>query len=106
MIGIGGQPLLLEVFGTVTLFRDHYRQLIEAALLDAEPLPAAAQSSAPIPGQLALDLAAAVGTIGFGESYSEGARRHGSMRSRNVLGARWPAAVLVALAAGDALGAG
>lgn len=90
VIGVGGHPLLLEVFGTATLFRDHYRQLIEAALLDAELLPTAAQTAAPMPGQLARDFAAVAGAIDFGEFYSEGAQRHGSIRSRNVLGVRGP----------------
>ena len=90
VIGVGGQPLLLEVFGTATLFRDHYRQLIEAALLDAVVLPAAAQSAAPMPGQLARDLAAVVGIIDFGEFCGEGVQRHDSMRSRKVLGVRGP----------------
>ncbi|MCC9206516.1 ARPP-1 family domain-containing protein [Arthrobacter sp. zg-Y769] len=90
VIGVGGQPLLLEVFGTATLFRRHYRQLMDAALLDAALLPAATQSTAPMPGQLARDFAAIAGTIDFGEFYSEGVRRHDSMRSRNILGIHGP----------------
>lgn len=55
--GGAGQPLLLEVFGTATLFRQHYHQLIEAALLDAELLPAPARNAPPMPGQAARDSA-------------------------------------------------
>ncbi|MCQ1947567.1 ARPP-1 family domain-containing protein [Arthrobacter sp. zg-Y1116] len=90
VIGVGGQPLLLEVFGTATLFRLHYQQLLDAALLDAALLPAATQNTVPMPGQLARDFAAIAGTIDFGEFYSEGVRRHDSMRSRNILGIRGP----------------
>ncbi len=89
----GQQPLLLEVFGTHTLFRRHYRQLIESALLDLELLPPQVLASGPMPGQRARDFAAHVQAMDFG-TFDGGAaavevRSHGSLRSRNV--ARPPA---------------
>lgn len=91
IIGVAGQPLLLEVFGTATLFRRHYRQLIEAVLLDAELLPASARNAAPMPGQAARDLAAIAGPMDFGEFYGSGdVRRHDTMRSRHINGTRGP----------------
>lgn len=91
VIGVAGQPLLLEVFGTATLFRQHYRQLIEAVLLDAELLPDSARNTPPMPGQAARDLAAIAGPMDFGEFYGcGGARRHDTMRSRVISGTRGP----------------
>lgn len=90
VIGMAGQPLLLEVFGTATLFRRHYRQLIEAVLLDAELLPGWAQNAPPLPGQAARDLAALAGPMDFGEFYGGDVRRHDTMRSRNISGTRGP----------------
>ena len=92
VIGLGGQPLLLEVFATATLFRRHYRQLMEAVLLDTELLPRWAQDAAPMPGQAARDFAAVAGTIGFGDIRDPGVRRHDAMRSRNISGACGPVA--------------
>lgn len=88
MIGLGRQPLLLEVFGTNTLFLRHYRQLVEAALLDLELLSPQLLASGPMPGQRARDFAARVQAMDFG-TFDGGAaavevRDHGSLRSRNV----------------------
>ncbi|MGY3380889.1 hypothetical protein ACVWYS_002846 [Arthrobacter sp. TE12231] len=88
VIGLGQQPLLLEVFGTNTLFRRHYRQLIDSALLDLELLSPQALASGPMPGQRARDFAAHVQAMDFG-TFDDGAaavevRNHGSLRSRNV----------------------
>jgi len=88
VIGLGRQPLLLEVFGTSTLFLRHYRQLIEAALLDLELLSPQVLASGPMPGQRARDFAAHVQAMSFG-NFEDGAaavevRDHGSLRSRNV----------------------
>lgn len=88
VIGLGQQPLLLEVFGTNTLFRRHYRQLIDSALLDLELLPPQALASGPTPGQRARDFAAHVQAMDFG-TFDDGAaavevRNHGALRSRNV----------------------
>ncbi|KAD3515002.1 hypothetical protein GD627_11875 [Arthrobacter yangruifuii] len=90
VIGIGGQPLLLEVFATAALFQGHYRQLIEAVLLDAELLPPSARNAAPMPGQAARDFAAIAGTIDFGDFYSPGVGRHDPMHSRTISGKRGP----------------
>ncbi|MET3203954.1 UNVERIFIED_ORG: hypothetical protein ABIB21_000730 [Arthrobacter sp. UYEF13] len=87
VVGLGQQPLLLEVFGTSTLFLRHYRQLIEAALLDLELLPPQALASCPMPGQRARDFAAHVQAMDFG-TFDNGSdvevRDHGGLRSRNV----------------------
>ena len=88
VIGLGQQPLLLEVFGTNTLFRRHYRQLIDSALLDLELLSPQALASGPMPGQRARDFAAHVQAMDFG-TFDDGAaavevRSHGALRSRNV----------------------
>jgi hypothetical protein len=88
VIGLGQQPLLLEVFGTHTLFLRHYSQLIEAALLDLELLPPQALASGPMPGQRARDFAAHVQAMDFG-TFDDGpaaveVRDHGVLRSRNV----------------------
>jgi hypothetical protein len=88
VIGLGTQPLLLEVFGTHTLFRRHYRQLVESALLDLELLPPHAIASGPMPGQRARDFVAAVQAVKFG-AFDGGlpaleVRNHGALRSRNV----------------------
>ncbi len=88
VIGLGQQPLLLEAFGTHTLFRRHYRQLIDSALLDLELLPPQALASGPMPGQRARDFAARIQAMDFG-TFDGGAaavevRRHGALRSRNV----------------------
>jgi hypothetical protein len=104
VIGLGQQPLLLEVFGTNTLFLRHYRQLIEAALLDLELLPPQAMASGPMPGQRARDFAAHVQAMDFGTFDGSPAaaevRNHGSLRSRNVsraAGAVTAAGIAVAL---------
>ncbi|MFB9652774.1 ARPP-1 family domain-containing protein [Pseudarthrobacter oxydans] len=104
VIGLGHQPLLLEVFGTHTLFRRHHRQLVESALLDLELLPPQALASGPMPGQRARDFAARVQAMDFG-TFDGGAaavevRNHGSLRSRNVsraAGAVTAAGIAVAL---------
>ncbi|MDQ0863768.1 ARPP-1 family domain-containing protein [Arthrobacter globiformis] len=88
VIGLGTQPLLLEVFGTHTLFRRHYRQLVESALLDLELLPPHVMASGPMPGQRARDFAAAVQALEFGP-FDGGmpaleVRNHGALRSRNI----------------------
>lgn len=88
VLGLGRQPLLLEVFGTRTLFRRHYRQLIDSALLDLELLSPQALASGPMPGQRARDFAAHVQAMDFG-TFDGGpaaveVRNHGSLRSRNV----------------------
>lgn len=51
VIGLGQQPLLLEVFGTNTLFRRHYRQLIDSALLDLELLRPSGPTTPPWPSR-------------------------------------------------------
>ena len=88
IIGLAGIPLLLEIFGTATLFRRHYRQLIDAALLDAQLLVPQAPSSAAMPGQAARDFAAVVGTMQFGDFAAPAAAelRHsgGQLRSRTI----------------------
>ncbi|WP_426940067.1 ARPP-1 family domain-containing protein [Pseudarthrobacter sp. S6] len=89
VIGLGSQPLLLEVFGTHTLFRRHYRQLIESALLDVELLPPKIRASRSMPAQLARDFAAAVqatdfGTFDGGLPELEVRHHRGGLRSRNV----------------------
>lgn len=104
VIGLARQPLLLEVFGTNTLFRRHYRQLVESALLDLELLPPQALAAGPMPGQHARDFAASVQAMDFG-TFDGGAaavevRNHGSLRSRDVsraAGAVTAAGVAVAL---------
>lgn len=88
VIGLGSQPLLLEVFGTHTLFRRHYRQLVESTLLDLELLPPQVMASGPMPGQRARDFAAAVQALRFG-AFDGGlpaleVRNHGALLSRNV----------------------
>jgi hypothetical protein len=88
VIGPGTQPLLLEVFGTHTLFRRHYCQLVEFVLLDLELLPPHVMASGPMPGQRARDFAAAVGALEFG-AFDGGmpaleVRNHGALRSRNI----------------------
>ncbi|MBT2519786.1 ARPP-1 family domain-containing protein [Arthrobacter sp. ISL-28] len=88
VIGLGTQPLLLEVFGTHTLFRRHYRQLVESALLDLELLPPHVMASGPMPGQRGRDFAAAVQALEFGP-FDGGlpaleVRNHGALRSRNI----------------------
>lgn len=88
VIGLGRQPLLLEVFGTHTLFRRHYRQLVDSALLDLELLPPQALAAGPMPGQRARDFAAHVQGLDFG-TFDGGpaaveVRNHGALRSRNV----------------------
>ena len=103
VIGLARQ-LLLEVFGTHTLFRRHYRQLIDSALLDLELLPPQALASGPMPGQRARDFAAHVQAMDFG-TFDGGAaavevRNHGSLRSRNLTrtaGAVTAAGIAVAL---------
>lgn len=88
VIGLGQQPLLLEVFGTNTLFRRHYRQLIDSALLDLELLTPQALASGPMPGQSARDFAAHVQAMDFGtfdgSAVAVEVRNHGALRSRNV----------------------
>ncbi|MGK3954824.1 ARPP-1 family domain-containing protein [Arthrobacter sp. R4] len=104
VIGLGRQPLLLEVFGTSTLFLRHYRQLIEAALLDLELLSPQVLASGPMPGQRARDFAAHVQAMDFG-TFDGGAaavevRDHGALRSRNMsraAGAVTAAGIAVAL---------
>ncbi|WP_353711473.1 DUF6569 family protein [Arthrobacter sp. K5] len=104
VIGLGTQPLLLEVFGTHTLFRRHYRQLVESALLDLELLPPHVMASGPMPGQRARDFAAAVQALEFG-AFDGGLpaleiRNHGTLRSRNIaqtIGRLAAAGVAVAL---------
>ncbi|MFH5880251.1 ARPP-1 family domain-containing protein [Arthrobacter sp. NA-172] len=104
VIGLGRQPLLLEVFGTHTLFRRHYRQLVESALLDVELLPLNLVVAGAMPGQSARDFAAAVQSLSFG-TFDDGLaaveiRQHGSLRSRNVgerTGALEAAGIAVAL---------
>ena len=92
VLGLGTQPLLLEVFGTATLFRRHYRQLLEATLLDLELLPPHPALTAPMPGQRARDFAAEVGSLGFGGfGGAPGGveiRDHRVLKSRNVLSTR------------------
>ncbi|MFP3459798.1 DUF6569 family protein [Arthrobacter globiformis] len=88
VIGLGTQPLLLEVFGTHTLFRRHYRQLVESALLDLELLPPLMMASGQMPGQRARDFAAIVQALRF-RAFDGGlpaleVRNHGALRSRNV----------------------
>jgi hypothetical protein len=88
VIGLGTQPLLLEVFGTHTLFCRHYRQLVESALLDLELLPPQVMASGPMPGQRARDFAAAIQALRFG-AFDGGlpaleVRNHGALRSRTV----------------------
>ena len=87
VLGLGTQPLLLEVFGTHSLFRRHYRQLIDSAVLDLELLSPQALASGPMPGQRARDFAAHVQAMDFG-GFDGGAavevRSHGALRSRNV----------------------
>ncbi|MET4145473.1 DUF6569 family protein [Arthrobacter sp. UYCo732] len=94
VIGLGTQPLLLEVFGTGTLFRRHYKQLIDSALLDLELLPPLALASGPMPGQRARDFAARVQALDFGAfdgcAAAVEVRSHGALRSRNVSGAAGP----------------
>lgn len=82
--------LLLEVFGTATSFRLHYRQLIEAVLLDEELRPEWARNTAPLPGQTARDFTALAGPIDFGEFYRGDVRRHPEIRSRNISGTLGP----------------
>ncbi|KIS28686.1 hypothetical protein TV39_04735 [Arthrobacter sp. SPG23] len=88
VIGRGQQPLLLEVFGTSTLFLRHYRQLIEAALLDLELLPPQTVASGAMAGQRARDFAAHVQAMDFGTLDGGPAavevRNHGALRSRNI----------------------
>lgn len=88
VLGLGTRPLLLEVFGTHTLFRRHYRQLVESALLDLELLAPHVMASGPMPAQRARDFAAAVQALEFG-AFDDGlpaleVRNHGSLRSRNI----------------------
>ncbi|MFC7847116.1 ARPP-1 family domain-containing protein [Arthrobacter sp. NPDC057388] len=88
VIGLGTRPLLVEVFGTHTLFRRHYRQLVESVLLDLEVLPPHVMASGSLPGQRARDFAAAVQALEFGP-FDDGlpaleVRNHGSLRSRNI----------------------
>lgn len=63
VIGLGTQPLVLEVFGTHPLLRRNLRQPVESALLDPELLPPQVMASGPMPGQRARDFAAAVQTL-------------------------------------------
>lgn len=88
VVGLGSQPLLLEVFGTHTLFRRHYRQLVESALLDVELLPSHLLAAGPLPGQRARDFAAQVQDMDFG-TFDDGmaaleVRRHGNIASRTM----------------------
>ena len=88
VIGLGTQPLLLEVFGTGTLFRRHYRQLFDSALLDLVLLSPQALASGPMPGQRARGFAAHVQSTDVG-AFDGGTaavevRNHGALRSRNV----------------------
>lgn len=106
VVGLGSQPLLLEVFGTHTLFRRHYRRLIESALLDLALLPPQVLASGPMPGQRARDFAARVQELNFGEFDGGRAaievRSHGPLRSRNVLRSAGPlAAAGIAVALPD-----
>ncbi|MGP0223585.1 ARPP-1 family domain-containing protein [Paenarthrobacter sp. NCHU4564] len=85
LIGLGTQPLLLEMFGTHTMFLRHYRQLVDSALLDLELLPAQVLNSGSLSGQRARDFAAlaqepTMGTFDGGPLAST--RNHGSLRSR------------------------
>ncbi|GAA3318194.1 ARPP-1 family domain-containing protein [Arthrobacter ramosus] len=90
--------------GTHTLFRRHYRQLVESALLDVELLPLNLLVAGAMPGQRARDFAAAVQAMNFG-TFDDGLaaveiRQHGSLRSRNVggrTGALQGAGIAVAL---------
>lgn len=85
LMGLGTQPLLLEVFGTHTMFRRHYQQLMASALLDLEILPADVLNSAILSGQGARDFAALAQEATMG-SFDGGPlasiRDHGSLRSR------------------------
>ncbi|NHW47127.1 hypothetical protein HAV21_09510 [Paenarthrobacter sp. MSM-2-10-13] len=87
LFGIGTQPLVLEIFGTHTMFRRHYHQLIRAALLDLELLPAKVMASNRMSGQQARDFAAVVQGLDFGAFDGgplAGVRSHGPLRSRPV----------------------
>lgn len=105
VIGLGTRPLLLEIFGTHTLFRRHYRQLVESALLDLELLPPHLFLTAgAMPGQRARDFAAEVQAMDFGRFEQSmtalEVRRHGSLQSRNIAqrsGALEGAGIAVAL---------
>jgi hypothetical protein len=98
VIGLGTRPLLLEVFGTHTLFRRHYRQLVESVLLDLELLPPHVMASGPMPAQRARDFASTVQALEFGP-FDGGlpaleVRNHCVLRSRNI--ARTTGSVAVA----------
>lgn len=98
VLGLGGKALLLEVFGTHTLFLRHYRQLVDAALMDVQLLG----SSVPAvetPGRAARSLAArtmAVEVDDFkadkhlGELRSSGFSSDSSGRSVSGISVAWP----------------
>lgn len=92
IIGMGHQPLLLEVFGSSLLFLRHYRQLIDAALLDLALLPPQTLASVPLPGQVARDLAGRVQSMDFDPFDAgispDGAYDHGTLRSHALTATR------------------
>ncbi|MGO4490474.1 DUF6569 family protein [Arthrobacter sp. 2YAF22_2] len=84
--GLGGQALMLEVFGTHTLFLRHYRQLVEAAVMDIQLLGRSLPHTA-TPGQAARDLAARVMSATlppFGQDRVT-VRNHGTLSSQPLL---------------------
>jgi hypothetical protein len=56
LLGVGGKPLLLEVFGSTTALAAHLPGLLEGTRLDAASVPP--QHVAEVPGWRARDMAA------------------------------------------------
>ncbi len=85
IVGFGGEPLMMEVFGTSTLFSRHYCQFAEAALLDAQ-LFAGSVSETTTPAQAVREFAARIAAIGmapFGEKILT-VRHHGTLLSHPI----------------------
>ncbi|MFK0009289.1 ARPP-1 family domain-containing protein [Paenarthrobacter sp. NPDC090520] len=85
LIGLGTQPLLLEIFGTHTMLLRHFQQLVNSVLLDLELLPDHVRVSRALPGQRAGDFASALRELTletFDGGPLAGVRSHGTLRSR------------------------
>lgn len=64
VVGFGGKALMIELFGSFRLFAQHYRALMEAAMLDIQ-LTASSLPHVLTPAQSARDLAVRVMELGL-----------------------------------------
>jgi hypothetical protein len=63
ILGVGGRPLMLELFGSTRALRAHLPALLDSARLDAALVPAGHRG--PVPGYRARDMAAYLADVHF-----------------------------------------